>query len=132
MTQCKRCGEAVKWDEGKQFDLHGVPHNIRDCRTKAGFVWCPKCKTCFHEKGVCEHYKKYNWEPGQSDELLVDLIAKKYEYGDRWKYRDKKDAEQEKTCPKCGSQFGTMGEKRHMQAHKMQEEGQNNLMEYFG
>ena len=111
--------------------MHGNPHSTRDCHTKPGFVWCPKHKECFYENAVCEHYEKYGWEPGQSDEPLINLIIRDYEYGDIWKWRERKNNEQEKKCPKCGSLFGVMGEKRHMQAHKMQEEGQDSLMEYF-
>ena len=131
MTECGRCGTAVKWDEGKQFDMNGRPHSARNCKTKPGYVWCPKHRALFHENAVCVHYQKYNWEPGQHDDHLVELIYKEYEYGDMWKWREKKDAEKEKICTTCGKPFGALGEKRHMQVHKMHDDGQSNIMEFF-
>ena len=61
------------------------------------------------------------------------MIVRNYEYGDNWKWRNKKnDQAAEKLCPKCNRPFGVMGQKRHMQAHKKYEEGQNSMSEYFG
>ncbi len=79
---CKRCGIAIKFDNGICINAStDVPHNISHCKTKGGYVYCPKHQDVFPQNNSCEHYKEYGYTPGQTESFFIKLIVQEYKKG---------------------------------------------------
>src|SRR5574337_580754 len=44
-------------------------------------ISCPACDIKMPEDQPCEHYKKYNWKPGENEMFFIKMIQQNYEPG---------------------------------------------------
>ncbi len=138
MTDCKRCNITLTFENNKCFDVNGIPHNIRKCKTIPGYVWCPTHFEKFSKRHPCEHYVQYGYEPDSNEEFFIKLINEHYQKGDWFTRRNrmKKSGEKMKKsiCTKCNTPIHNMTEpqqKIHEQMHKNKEKHQNTLPSFF-
>lgn len=139
MTECKRCGKEIEFNDGKCFDLSTTnQHFIWSCKTKDDYIWCPIHRDIFSKNNPCEHYNKFGYIPNNSEQFFINLIKEGYEPGDflirkRWR---KKSGDKMKNpkCLKCNVSLKNMSEpnqKLHEQNHINEEKNQANMFSYF-
>jgi hypothetical protein len=121
---CKRCGIEIRFDDGKCINANtDMPHSIRKCNTKPGYVYCPKCMNVFPRRNVCEHYRKYAWEPDHSEQWFIDIINEDYYPGDWFKRKQKRKTSFDKMkegqkCNLCGMIFAKNATRQDMDEHE--------------
>ena len=81
MSECKRCGVNLEWENGKPMS-NGITHEINKCSTKPGYVYCPSCKDIFLKYDACQHYKFYGYIGENGENFFINLIRRKYKPGD--------------------------------------------------
>ena len=138
MTDCKRCGIIILFENGLCFSQNGVPHDIRRCKTIPGYVWCPIHRAKFSKRHSCEHYVQYGYEYDSNEEFFIKLINENYQKGDWFtrRNRTKKSGDKMKksTCNKCNTPIHNLSESQqrlHEKRHLDQENNQNVLSEFF-
>ena len=111
MISCKRCGIEITFDESRCLSVNtGMPHDIRKCNTKPGYVYCPEHRESFLRTNACDHYQMYSWKPHHSETFIIKLITEKYQKGDWFNRRNNKKVSGDKMkekqfCKRCMKQF---------------------------
>ena len=138
MTNCKRCGNVIVFENGLCFSQNGIPHDIRKCVTVLGYVWCPAHQEKFSKIHPCEHYIQYGYESNSNEEFFIKLINERYQKGDwftrRNHFKKSGDKMKKSVCNKCDIPIHNMTEQQqkiHEQMHKNKEKHQNTLSAFF-
>ena len=124
MINCKRCGIAITFDESRCLNVNtGMPHDIRKCNTKPGYVYCPECRQSFPRTNACKHYLTYGWKYNHNEEFILKLITEKYTEGDWFNRRNNRKTSFDKLkkdqfCKKCGLKFPQNANRIKMGAHE--------------
>lgn len=53
-------------------------------------IRCPACDRSMPETDPCEHYKKYNWKPGENETFFIKLIQQNYAPGSFGGWKNKR------------------------------------------
>ena len=126
MISCKRCGIGITFDESRCLNANtGMPHDIRKCVTKNGYVYCPKCRTSYPKNSVCDHYKTYDWKFNHNEEFFMKLIKENYVEGEWFNRRNNKKTSFDKlkenqSCKNCHMTFPKNTDRIKMDAHEKQ------------
>jgi len=126
MINCKRCGIEITFDESRCLNANtGMPHDIRKCNTKNGYVYCPSCRTAYPRNSVCDHYKTYGWKFNQNEKFFINLIQQNYVEGE-WFNRKKNrkisfdNLKENQFCKNCNMTFPKNADRTKMNAHEKQ------------
>lgn len=129
MINCKRCDLEIAFDDSRCLSLNtGMPHDIRKCRTKPGYVYCPQHREAFLKTNACNHYLTYGWKSDHSEAFVLDLINKKYVEGDWFHRRNKKTSQYSGTLK--NSVCGICDEKLNHLSFRMQKKHQNDCIKH--
>jgi len=126
MISCKRCGIGIIYDESRHLNPStGMPHDIRKCRTKAGYVYCPKCRNSFPRTNACSHYLTYGWKYNHNEEFFMKLMQENYVEGNWFNRRKNRKTSFEKLkenqyCKNCNMTFPKNADRIKMDAHEKQ------------
>ena len=125
MISCKRCAIEITFDESRCLVAStGMPHDIRKCYTKPGFVYCPECRQSSPKTNSCNHYMMYGWKYNQNEDFFLKLITQKYEEGDWFNRRNRKTSfdkmKENQSCSRCGVVFCKNADRIKMDAHEKQ------------
>jgi len=126
MINCKRCGIEITFDESRCLNTNtGMPHDIRKCNTKNGYVYCPSCRTSYPRNSVCDHYKTYGWKFNHNEEFFIKLIKENYTDGDWFTRRNKRKVSGDKMkgpqrCTHCNAIFTQNVTRVQVDAHEKQ------------
>ena len=124
MINCKRCNLEITFDESRCLSAStGQPHDIRKCKTKPGYVYCPKCRDTFPRTNACTHYLTYGWKFNQNEEFVLDLIQQNYVDGDWFNRRNNRKVSGDKMkerqyCKKCKKTFPANFDASKMSLHE--------------
>ena len=123
MIRCKRCDLEITFDDSRCLSYStGMPHDIRKCRTKSGYVYCPEHRDTFLKTNACSHYLMYGWKFNHNELFVLKLINEKYVEGDWGRRRNGKkfsgDKMKEKQqCKKCLKVFPASFDAAKMETH---------------
>ena len=124
MINCKRCDLEITFDNGRCLSAStGIPHDIRKCHTKPGYVYCPKCQKTYPKTSACDHYLAYGWKFNQKEEFVLNLIEESYVKGEWFSRKNKRKTSFDKMkehqkCKLCGLVFGTNATRITMDIHE--------------
>jgi hypothetical protein len=121
---CKRCDLPITFDNGRCLSAStGIPHDIRRCHTKAGYVYCPKCQKSYPKTSACEHYLTYGWKFNHNEQFVYNLILESYMKGDWFQRKNKRKTSHDKMkegqkCKLCGLVFPKNAKRSDMDTHE--------------
>ena len=125
-VNCKRCGLGIVFENGRPLDAStGIPHSIKSCKTKPGYVYCPKHMEVFSQKNPCSHYTKYGYQPGQSENFFIERIQEDYCPGDWFKRKQNRKNSFDKMkegqkCNRCGLVFPRNATRQDTDSHEQE------------
>jgi hypothetical protein len=124
MINCKRCDIEITFDDSKCLSVNTrMPHDVRKCKTKPGYVYCPEHRESFVKTTACSHYHMYGWKPHQNEVFFLKLITEKYTEGDWFQRRNQKKVSGDKMkevqiCEKCNKIFPANWDRTKTDAHE--------------
>ena len=124
MINCKRCDLEITFDDSRRCLSYstGMPHDIRKCNTKPGYVYCQECLDSFLKSNPCKHYQEYGYKPNEAERHFINLIREKYEVNSflsrKWKKKTSHNPMKEnQSCSHCGLKFPQNADRTKMDAH---------------
>ena len=139
MSNCKRCGTPIVFENYKCFDaITRIPHNITQCKTKDGYVWCPTHKMIYLKRAPCQHYIDQGYNGELNEQFYIKLINENYHRGD-WFTRKQRWAEQRvkmknSVCTICKKSVMHLSEPQqaiHAKMHLNEQRHQKTISRFF-